>query len=86
MSKLGPHFLCTGHHTLFVKSGALVAATSWFHCMKIFTFAVGGTYHSGSVSLQAHIFWISEQQAALCLTQALVTGRTQSQSPQMKTK
>lgn len=33
--------------------------------MKIFIFTTHGSYHSDSVSLQAHIFWISEKQAAL---------------------
>lgn len=68
MSKLGPHFLCTGHRSLFVKAGALAAGTFWFHCMKIFIFTIRGSYHSDSVSLQAHIFWISEKQAALSYT------------------
>lgn len=74
MSELGPHFLCPGGRSIFVKSGALAAGTFWFHCMKSLAFTACGSYHRGSVGLQAPIFWVSEEHTAL--SQAPVTGRT----------
>lgn len=81
MPKLGPRFLCPGGCSVFVKSGALAAGTFWFHCMKSWTFTVRGSYHRGSVGLQAHIFWeIHSPYTSSCHWENM------SQSPQVEKK